>query len=72
MLPEKTVALLLYLAPRHKASRSARSVPSTLRLDFNVDESAPAAGPVEQVCDSQSAPSVTLPSPSPRLAQVIV
>ena len=65
MLPEKTVAVVLHLAPQHKASRSARSMPSTLKLDFTVAKSAAAAGPVEQISDSQGAPAFTLPSPPP-------
>ena len=70
VLPDKTVAVLLYLAPHHKASRSARSVPSTFKLDFTVAESMAAAGPVEQISDSQSAPAFTLPSPPPMPTQV--
>ncbi len=70
VLPEKTVAVLLYLAPHHKASRSARSAPSVLKLDFTVAESAAADGPVEQISDNQSAPAFTLPSPPPMPAQV--
>ena len=70
VLPEKTVAVLLFLAPHHKASRSARSAPSTFKLDFAVVESAAAAGPVEQISDSQSAPAFTLPSPPALPTQV--
>ena len=70
VLPDKTVAVLMYLAPHHKASRSARGVPSSLKLDFTVHESAAAADPVEQISDSQSAPSVSLPAPPPSPVQV--
>ncbi len=70
VLPEKTVSLLLYLAPHHRASRSTRSVPSSLKLDFTVDESADAVGPVEQISDSQSSSAATLPSPPPMPARV--
>lgn len=59
------MAVLLYLAPHHKASRSARGVASCLKLDFTVDESAEAAGPVEQISESQSLPLVSLPCPPP-------
>lgn len=64
------MAVVLYLAPHHKASRSARCMPSTLKLDFTVAKAAAAAGLVEQISDSQSAPAFTLPSPPPTPAQV--
>ena len=70
LLPDKTVAVLLYLAPHQRASRSARSTPSTLKLDFIVDESAPSTGAVEEVSDSHSWPPGILPSPPPVPAQV--
>ena len=70
VLPERTVAVLMYMAPHHKASRSARSVPSSLKLDFTVLESVAAAGPVEEISNSQSMPAVSLPGPPPSPAQV--
>ena len=71
MLPDKTVAVLLYLAPHQRASRIARSTPSTLKLNFTIDESAPSTGAVEEVSDSRSWPPGILPSPPPVPAQVV-
>lgn len=65
------MAVLLFLAPQHKASRSARSVPSTLRLDFQLDESAERTGAVEPASQEQSWLEAPLPAPPPMPPQVL-
>ena len=66
------MAVLLFLAPQHKASRSARSVPSTLRVDFVVDDSAERTGAVESTSQDQSWPEAPLPAPPPMPTQVLL
>ena len=66
------MAVLLFLAPQHKASRSARSVPSTLRLDFTVDDLAERTGAVEPTSQDQSWPEAPLPAPPPMPPQVLL
>ena len=66
------MAVLLFLAPQHKASRSARSVLSTLRLDFTVDDLAERTGAVEPTSQDQSWPEAPLPAPPPMPPQVLL